>query len=203
MRKSYAQVMSASASHSFIIASISGVGLSNHSSACTATSAGWEANTLTAYGTVIVGRGKAGRVLVKCVKLHKLYGGGCGVGGWLSIFQLASERSEYEHKSAHGLDHNKSSIKSWLCLHKKRREKLGHFVHSSNKLPKYLWVCEKRKEKFEINHKMEGKAAWQPIAMGGADFNEIWDDTELIKAFSKSINYYKVPSGFHSLWGQC
>ncbi len=124
MRKSYAQVMSASASHSFIIASISGVGLSNHSSACTATSAGWEANTLTAYGTVIVGRGKAGRVLVKCVKLHKLYGGGCGVGGWLSIFQLASERSEYEHKSAHGLDHNKSSIKSWLCLHKKRREKL-------------------------------------------------------------------------------
>jgi hypothetical protein len=63
-------------------------------------------------------------------------------------------------------------------------------AHSSNKLPKYLGLCEKRKEKFEI--KMEGKASWQPIAMGGAEFNEIWDDTELIKAFSKSINYYKV-----------
>jgi len=33
---------------------------------------------------------------------------------------------------------------------------------------------------------------WQAIPTGGPNFNEIWDDTELIKAFSKSIKHYKV-----------
>jgi hypothetical protein len=45
------------------------------------------------------------------------------------------------------------------------------------------------------------KASWQPIATGGADASEMWDDTELINAFSKSINYYKVwsPPGMQQI----
>jgi hypothetical protein len=60
-------------------------------------------------------------------------------------------------------------------------------------------VTEIQKEKPKIKKsidrkKMDGgkSTAWQPIATGGADFNEIWDDTELLKAFSKSISHYKV-----------
>jgi survival motor neuron protein len=37
---------------------------------------------------------------------------------------------------------------------------------------------------------MEGETNWQPIALAGNN-SDMWDDTELIKAYNKAIRYYK------------
>lgn len=50
----------------------------------------------------------------------------------------------------------------------------------------------KGKPKDKKIRKIKMEQNWQPIPVGGADFDEIWDDSELIKAYSKSIEYYKV-----------